>query len=91
MQLGLYLHLLLQMFGVQSLRVLDSYHILDTPPSVSPGTIHREGHLDQLFEPCAGVVLSRRHGGDNGRECFARPTFLGKEWILDKEGDHSLL
>ncbi len=68
MQLGLYLHLLLQMFGVQSLRVLGSYHVFDTPPPVSPGAVHREGLVDQLFEPFPGEVLSRRHGGGNGRE-----------------------
>jgi hypothetical protein len=87
MQLGLYLHLT-WVFGVQSLRVLDTYHVLQPPSAVSASAVHGEDLAQQSSEPISTQVLPRLHGEDDLSKRLELLALLGQEGIPTEERYH---
>jgi hypothetical protein len=75
------------MSGVQSLRVLVSYHLSKGPLPIPPSPVHLEGHLHQTLETRAGVVGAGLHLMNDGGEYLEGVLLLGEKWIASEEGE----
>ena len=75
------------MSGVQSLRVLVSYHLSKRPPPISTLTVHLESQSHQPLESRAGVVRASLHLSDDDGESVESFALLGEKWIASEEGE----
>ena len=74
-------------FGVQSLRVLGAYDVLDAPAPMAASSVHLVGRVNEFYEAISVAMSSCCHGKDDSFEELEGVALLGQYGSAFEERD----